>query len=457
MATQLFLNILPTSITATTTQQKDALASIELVTEYAFDANVVAKIQVVDDKTPAGETDPLNNLVFKIVFADKIDDSVIVEMQGRLYTGGGADQLEANFPNNFSYISQKLDFYGALNSNNDFFEEVVTSYKPADAEDIINALTEVGALKEQGAYRKFEAVVAIPETEVVDAKPDQITRSLIDMRERPRYIVICTPDDMPAIEATAKVMDKLNCHVLLDLGDIDDWVAAAAVAESINIKDHRFWVFWNPNLSRPANSASVLSRKKWRPCVGDYLGQLLVRNAMTNASGIPPVNRPVAGYDFPIAFRDMEAFPSVSLDEEAQNALASAGVNVVLNERFDAGDRWIYGDALTQYDSKTSALRLINASEITTYVDNGVVSIAKKHLLKGMSSYVNDADSEIRRFLNACSSAGLLQPVSELSGKLYGLEVAPRADNPFEKVDIKLIKRPEGCARQVYFETTITK
>lgn len=457
MATQLFINILPTSVTITDSKESKALATIELVTEYGFDHNVVAKIQVVDDKTPAKANDPLNNLLFDITFADKVDDSMITSMQGRLYTGGGADELENNYPNDFSYITQKLDFHGALDSSNDFFEQVETTYSKDNAAQVVDALKAVKALKDHGTYRKAEIVIDVPASKVVEPTPEQITRTLIDMRERPRYIVVCSTDDMPVIEATTKVMDKLNCHVLLDLGKINDWVAASALAESINIKDHRFWVFWNPNVSRPSNSASVLSRKKWRPCVGDYLGQLLVRNALTNASGIPPVNRPVAGYDFPVSFRDMETMPSVSLDEEAQNALASAGVNVVLNERFDAGDRWIYGDAITQYDSKTSALRLINASEITTYVDNAVVSIAKKHLLKGMASYVNDADAEIRRFLNACSSAGLLQPVAELSGKLYGLEVAPRADNPFEKVDIRLVKRPEGCARQVYFETTITK
>lgn len=457
MATRLFLNITPTSMTVTESQESSALASVEFVTEYAFDDNVVIKVQVTDDKSPVYKDDPLNNLVFRIVFADKIDDSVITTLQGRLYTGGGADELESKHPNDFSYITQKLDFYGALDSSNDFFEEVITSYKAAEASQIKTALTTMKVLTDEGSYRKSEVVVEVPETLVEDVTPEQLTRSLIDMEERPRYIVLCSTDDIQTIEATAKVMDKLNCHVLLDLGNINDWVSAAALADSINIKDHRFWIFWNPNVSRPANSASVLARKKWRPCVGDYLGQLLIRNAATNASGIPPVNRPVAGYEFPVSFRDMQKLPNVSLDEEAQNALAAAGVNVVMNERFDAGDRWIYGDALTQYDSKTSALRLINASEITTYVDNAVVSIAKKHLLKGMTSYINDADAEIRRFLNACSSAGLLQPVAELAGKLYGLEVAPRADNPFEKVDIKLVKRPEGCARQVYFETTITK
>jgi len=114
MATQLFINILPTSVTITNSKESKALATIELVTEYGFDNNVVAKIQVVDDKTPTNANDPLNNLLFDITFADKVDDSKITSLQGRLYTGGGADELENNYPNDFSYITQKLDFHGAL-------------------------------------------------------------------------------------------------------------------------------------------------------------------------------------------------------------------------------------------------------------------------------------------------------------------------------------------------------
>ena len=201
----------------------------------------------------------------------------------------------------------------------------------------------------------------------------------------------------------------------------------------------------------------MLARKKWRPCVGDLLAQTLLRNARTNSSGIPPINRPVAGYDFPLAFRDMEKMSGVVLDEEAQNALASAGVNVVINERFEGGDRWIYGDALTQYDSENSALRLTNSAEIETYTTNLVLSIVKKHMLKGMTSFVRDAQDECSRALDACVASGLLVLPSELGGLYYLLQITPRADDPFSKADIKFSRRPEGCARQVFFEGTVTK
>ena len=460
-AQTLYLSILASSMALTESPNPAALASIELVTEYAFDSNVVAKVMAVDEKTFTEPADPLNNLVFKISLTDKIDASVITELTGRLYTGGGVEALEEHHGDDFGYITSKLDFYGALDSQYDFFETVTTSYNAADAAAIMTALDTMGALNQLGDYRVKEVELAVPASTVTDLTPTEIKNALLDMRDRPRYLVTCDVASLPNIEALAETMGKLNCHVLLDIGDINDWQSAVALAETLNINDHRFWVFWNPNKSRPSNATTVLARKKWRPCVGDYLAQLLIRNAASNAAGIPPIYRPIAGYDFPLSFRDMEKKGGLSLDEEAQNALASAGVNVVINERFEGGDRWVYGDALTQYDSKTSALRLINASEIETYTANVVIGIAKKHLLKGMSSYIKDATSECERFLDACvvddSGKGLLVQSSELGGRYYALSITPRADDPFSKVDIKFSRRPQGCARQAFLETTITK
>lgn len=435
-----------------------ALASVTMTTNYCFDENVIAKVSVIDDKTASSEVDPLNNLVFKIVFEDKIDGSRITSLQGRLYTAGGIGALEQNYPNDFGYITGKLDFTGALDGANDFFEDVETAYQATKTSEIKTALANAEALIDIGSYRKKEVSLSVPASAVVGLDPKQVKRSILDIPEQPRYIVCAGVGNLPVIEAMAEVMDKLNCHLLVDVGNLTDWQMVVAVAESININDHRMWLFWNPNKSRPPNATSIMARKKWRPCVGDYLGQLLLRNANTDSAGIPPLNRPIAGYAFPVAFRDMERLEGVDLDEEAQNALAKARVNVVLNERFDAGSRWIYGDALTQHDSKTSALRLINSSEITTFVDNLVVGIVKKHLLKGMSSFINDATTEATRTLNACVAANLLTRMTDGgTSDYYALSITPRADNPFEKVDVKFAKRPEGCARQVFFESTVSK
>lgn len=457
----LHLSILASSMTLSNAPNSSALASIALDTHYNFDSNVIATVMVVDDKKAAPASDPLNNLIFNITFTDKIDGSEITRMQGRLYTGGGIEALEENHSTEFGYISKKLDFYGAMDSEYDFFDSVVTSYRASDAEKIKAALVANNVLNNMSQYRVKSKELEVPASPVVDLTPIQIKNSLLNMRDLPRYIVTCETDSLPNIEALAEVADKLNGHIFIDIGDISDWQSAVAISEAFNFNDHRISLFWNPNKSRPNNAASVLARKKWRPCVGDYLGQILIRNAAVDASGIPPLNRPIAGYDFPISFRDMEKFGGLTLDEEAQNALADAGVNVVINERFAGGDRWIYGDALTQYDSANSALKLINASESVTFTDNGVVSIVKKHLLKGMASFIKDATSECERFLNACAvddeGNGLLEKSEELGGLYYALRITRRPSDPFTKADVELSRRPQGCARQVFFKTTVTK
>ncbi|MGO3664807.1 hypothetical protein [Psychrobacter sp. AOP31-E1-50] len=453
----LVINILAASITLTDSIDALALASIELTTHYSFDDNVIATIVAIDEKSAVSTADPLNNIVFKIELRDKIDNSLITQMQGRLFTSGGAEALEEQYPNNFSYIAGKLDFYGALDSEYDFFESVETKYSAAQAAAIKTALDTIGILNQMGDYRTKSKTIAVPATAVVPATADELKRTLLDMKDQPRYLVCAETDNLPYIESLAEVMDKTNCHVMIDVGNLTSWELVTAFAESISIDDHRLTLYWNPNKSRPSNATTVLARKKWRPCVGDLLAQTLLRNARTNSSGIPPINRPVAGYDFPLAFRDMEKMAGVSLDEEAQNALASAGVNVVINERFEGGDRWIYGDALTQYDSENSALRLTNSAEIETYTTNLVLSIVKKHMLKGMTSFVRDAQDECSRALDACVASGLLVLPSELGGLYYLLQITPRADDPFSKADIKFSRRPEGCARQVFFEGTVTK
>lgn len=456
MIQTLYLSILAASVVLETQPNPSAIASIQMDTHYAFDKNVVATVKVTDNKTMAPADDPLNNLIFNITLSDKITAATITKIEGRLYAGGGIDALEEKYGTDFLYIAGKLDMAGALGGDDDFFDHVATSYDPSQANAIKTALDTAGVLNALGAYRQKSKTFSVPATAVVDATPDEVRKSLMGIQQRPNYIAVADMSSLPIIEAAAEVMDKRNCHLMLDVGDMTDWQTMVALVNSIDINDSRCTVLWNTSKSRPARAATVLARKKWRPCVGDYLGKHLLRNARINESGVPPLNEPVAGYRYPILFKDMEQMAGVDLDEEAQNAIAAAGVIPVIYEEFDDGGRWVYGDALTQYDSKTSALKLTNAAEIATYTTNVVTGIVKKHLLKAMSSFVDDVQDDAGKFLDQCATAGLLQPSADLDGKYYILTVTP-IDNSFEKAKVTLIRRPEGCARQVIFSDTVTR
>ncbi|WP_410472124.1 hypothetical protein ACGTJS_11130 [Faucicola mancuniensis] len=453
----LYLALTKQGFTLSYTDTPDALAVVAMLGDYVFDNNCQMTVKVTDTKDGSNPDDPLNNLVFTLDISDKIDDKKITSLTGRLYVGGGIEALEQNYPQKLSYITKKLDFYGALDGENDFFDVVETRYQKDKADEIVAKLKEVGVFNLLNSYRISKKVVAIPATpNDTDLTAEQV-RVALTKAVKPSYFILANIDDLPMIDAVMSVMDKFNNHLFIDVGEISDYQQVVAFVDSLALADHRVRVLWNPNLSHPNNATTVLARKKWRPCVGDYLALHLLRNARRNSQGIPPINIPVAGYAFPLNFKGMKQMATVNLDEEAQNALAKAKVIVVLNENYGNESRWIYGDVLTQRDSDTSALRLANAAEIETFTANMVIDIIKRHMLTPMSNFLQNAYDDCVAFLDACVSAGLLGRSEQLGGLYYALSIVPREDKPFEAVDVKFARRPEGAVRQAYLETTINK
>lgn len=452
------ISILPDGIIVTPDENPAALAKISLASDFVFDENVELVIKATDTKSTAPADDPLNHIVFNLRFQDKVDGRTITSLQGRLYTGGGVKTLEKIYAQRFDYIMGKLDFYGAMDDTNDFFDVVETQYNAADKDAILQALQTLNIMNTPSSYRSNQMTVLVPpSTDDLDIAPDVVQKALIKATPRPTYFIMTDISDLPMIEAVMAVMDKLNNHFFLDMGEMTDWRNVVAFVNGLNLDEPRLRILWSPNESRPNNATSVLAPRRWRPVVGDYMGQHLLRNALKDSNGIPPIHVPIAGFDFPISYRGMRQIASVELDEEAQNALAEAGVIVVMCESYQEETRWIYGDVLTQRDSKSSALRLANASEVETFTAKGVIDIVKKNLLSPMSNYLSNATSEATRFLDNCVAAGLLKPSSQLNGLYYALSITPRADRPFEAVDVKLSRRPEGAVRQAYLETTINK
>lgn len=451
----IYLTLTDEGLRVTTTDNPNALVQIAMTTDYVFDSNAQLTVKVTDTKEPTTHDDPLHNLSWSLTINDKVDNQQITSLIGRIYVGGGIEALVEKFSQKFSYIAKKLDAYGAMDGSNDFFDVVETHYNKEQSLQIIAKLQEVGVLNTLSSYRTNQKALDIPKTaNDVDLTAEQ-ARMILLKSDKPNYFALASVDDLPMIEAVVAVMDKFNNHLFIDLGDITDWRQIVALQQSLALADHRIRLLWNPNLSRPNNATSVLARKKWRPCVGDYLAKHLLRNATTNDKGIPPIHIPVAGYHFPVGFRDMRQMAGVVLDEEAQNALADAQVIVVLQESYQGESRWIYGDVLTQRDSDTSALRLANASEIATFTANTIFEIIKKHMLTRVSDFLQKAYDECEKFLNACVIAGLLAPSKQLGGRYYALSITPSEDNPFEKVIFKFARRPEGAVRQAYTETTI--
>jgi hypothetical protein len=295
-----------------------------------------------------------------------------------------------------------------------------------------------------------------------EAAPDSfytaMANTLITGQVRPDYLAIAKTSDLLLITTLMRVMDKLNIHLL---GDIDPTLSidsAIAASDAIEAKDHRVVWYWNPTESRPRDAVSTRGARINRPVVGVQVGYRVLRNAGTDSRGVPPIHVPIAGFNFPIGkFKAMRPRADITLDEPALNRLAEAKINVVIQERLASGTRFIFGDCLTQYDSKTSALRLTNAAEIEAFTANGVIELIRRQLLTNTASFIERADTNCRQFLDACVSAGLLKPAADLGGFPYTLTIMAREDRPFDAVDVDFKRRPEGAVRAAYLTTTINK
>lgn len=434
-----------------TDQDMSTPLKIAISTDYIFDDDVRAKLAIYDTKERTTNDDPLHHLEWVIDFVDVLSNQTIESVRGRLFTGGGIDELSERYNDNASYAIKKLDYHGTLKGN---VFDVESSYDKNQAKNIIGYLSSL--INSMGSYRKSEKVFELPlstsaDSVVIDS--ELLVRQLIDLD--PNYIALTNIDDLGMIDVVGEVVERQNCHAFIELGEIKSVNQAVALANSLNINDHRIRLLLNATISRSRNS--VLSKKSYRPCVGDYLAKHLIRNYSYDNNGIPPIHIPVAGYDFPVEFSDMEMADGMYFDAESENMLAEAGVIVLKSERYDSDTRFVYADILTQKNSDSSALRLANASEISTYVDKGVIGIIKRHLLTPMSYFQSKVYNDCVRFLDACVAAGLIMPSRQLGGRYYALSISENAQKPFEAVDVKMTYRPEGAVRQAYLETTISK
>lgn len=279
---------------------------------------------------------------------------------------------------------------------------------------------------------------------------DAVVQGLTTGETNPDYIVMPDLSNLQVVDAMMGVTSLLNIHFI---GEIDGTLSptdAAALANSLSLKEYRGGLYYSPWKATPRNAVNPKVPKIWRPCIGVQMGYRLLRNAGTNSAGIPPLNIPISGYFFPINFKNMEAM--YPLDEAALNIIAEAQINPV---RFE--QRYIFGDCLTQCDSKTSQLRLTNAAEIETYTTNGVIAIIRRNLLRPMASHIRDSTLQCQKFLDSCSSAGLLVPSEDLDGLTYTIEITPREDRPFDASNVVLARRCEGAARASYLSTSVNR
>lgn len=331
------------------------------------------------------------------------------------------------------------------------FEVSVDPVTFPDAAQASDAFNEVSSLGRNSVELMLDA------DDSLGYPPPSLYDVLTTMNPRPDYLALADLTYLPVVVDVLRAIDKLNCHAIGDLSPDLTLDQAVAAAQSLDARDHRMVLLWNLAKSRPRDAISLRVKKTIRPACGSMLGMLLLRNASTNAEGIPPLHRPVAGYDYPMPWKGMEMRDDVVLNDEALEKLADARINTVRLIRYHTGDRFVISDVLTQYVSKTSALRLMNAAEVETFTANGVIEIVRMHMLRSSEDFVTKAGRDCRKFLDACETSGLLKPATDLNGQAYTLSIVPDQVRPFEAVRITFGRRPEGCVRAVFLDTTLNK
>ena len=381
----------------------------------------------------------LSDITARLTWRDAVTDDIVYRVQGTLNNDEDdnssllsiayAQEIFSNFDLSFGLTAlADIQLSTAFNASNGLGRNKGTLTLPADNPPVIDG--------------------------------DTLYQLLTTLTKKPAYLVLPRHDDLTVYNAVYRAADKLNIPLDVEIDPTLTVDQAAQFTTTLEADDHRVQFIWSPNLCRPRDAISLRGRKTPAYAMGEYLGKKLLRNARTNAQGLAPINEPVAGERYPFGMKGLVKRQDVILDDSDLEKLAKAKINVIRSIQFDTGVKFVLSDVLTQKISANGALRLVNAAEIACQTVNRCIEILRRHMLRGMTSYITDASRDIDAFLSACSSptAGWLKPAKDLGGKPYQFSLNPDETYPFERVRFYLARRPEGAVRAVIFDgDVITK
>lgn len=409
--------------------------SFDLANHLGSGVMLSAKIkQMTSEDLPVGNIQAASALLLDLNFYDEATQDIIYQVKGYL-------NPDDNVTSSIVSILEAMDD----------FSQVELTIGP-DIADIV----ELYFFNEYNSLGRNSAETVVPNAimPVVANPHDIITSQDIE----PNNLYMQFYDDFGLFTNMMRAANKLNVDLWVELDPTLTLDQVYMIANDLAPDDHHVRFVWSPILARPLDAVGLKGKKIPRHVGGYIMAQLLRRRANTDIHGIPPLHIPIAGHDFPLKFLSMEQRADVMLDDVARKKLANLKVNVVQRVRFDSGVRFIIGDCLTAYNDKTSVLKLTNASDISTFIDNRIKGIIRKHLLKAMDTFIADALVECTAFLDACTTKErpLLKRSEEFSG-FYDLSILPREDSPYDKVHVKCRYRPQGATRAAFLDTEVTK
>lgn len=407
---------------------------IEFDMHSKMDANACLKVQVTQK---SNDFDP-QNLQLKLTWWDSYYEDVIQTVKGNM----NDDENDYSSIVNVAHATEEFETFDLY---------LNTGYM-----DLVEGLHSFN--KKNGLDRNFTNFNLNEDTDKNPLTIDEMYDALVEAEDRPNYLVMFFNNDVQMFQTLLRASETLNIPFYVELDPTLQPEQMVQIANDLSAYSHRVVIIVNGVVARP-NSAEILRGKKFpRYGMGTLMGYTLLRNANTDAKGFADLKNPVAGYNFPMRWPAMAMRKDVKFNEDVRVMLAKAKVNVILLEHYDTGSRYVLSDCLTQLDSKTSVLRLTNSAEISMVIDNRLINICKRHLLKGKATFKADALRECEEFLEAVSSdkVGWLVKSDDLGGK-YVISITDRVDRPHDAVDLHAGYRPEGCTRAVYLSTSVHK
>lgn len=227
--------------------------------------------------------------------------------------------------------------------------------------------------------------------------------------------------------------------------------AAIAFMQNLGIDSHYPVALWCPVMADdPLNGG-----KAYIGASGVHLGMRCARNAVTDANGVAPKHRPVAGAAFPITNRT-GARQMRKLDDPTLDKLAKAKINPVCFETYSSGSKLVFRDSLTC--AKTNGDKsLSSVAEMSASVDDAVTAFEKEVLQGPMDEAISKSKNFIENTFEALQIAGWFVPSEDLKGSAYKATISANTQAPKQKMDTRYSIAYQGVARVITVGQTLSK
>lgn len=245
---------------------------------------------------------------------------------------------------------------------------------------------------------------------------------------------------------------EINVPFKWDISGTLTPAAAIAMAQSVNLDTHHSQAFWAPiACDDPLNGGKVT----WGTA-GLNAGLACARNALVNAKGFAPKNRPIAGKDYPLTRTGIRQVYRPT--EQELSDLAVAKINPVIFQNYNGGGRYVFTDCLTTAKTQVSYKKLSTVAEMSMSLDNWVAMYANELLMLPMKQFVKKMNAFLETMLTDAEASGWLVPSKNLEGNAaFAFSVRPSEVRPADLVLIDYWTSYDGVARQVMIQQTLTR